>query len=288
MKRTLAIVICFILLIGIFSTSVLASSQTGYSVELDSPEYFASGRSASALEQSVDMNALREVLFNAFYQCAPTVDISSFNIGNTPENIKALKDLIFYEMPDCFHIANYSRWSTGSKITRLAPTYTVSKAEYQQMYAQMVSVKDKLLHNIKDNDQLSDVEKALLIHDRLALHCEYDFTISDDNKHNCYGALVNGSAVCQGYTEAYDYLLEAVGIEGQVCISEQLNHSWNIIYIDGVPYHVDVTWDDDAWGNGARGVVGAVGHDNFLRSSAGIYSAGHTANDFDTFPTDNT
>ena len=33
-------------------------------------------------------------------------------------------------------------------------------------------------------------------------------------------------------------------IESDLVLSDALNHAWNKVYIDGVAYHVDVTWDD--------------------------------------------
>ena len=51
---------------------------------------------------------------------------------------------------------------------------------------------------IKNNNNLSDVEKALLLHDRLAVLCEYDYNSTAD-QHNMYGVFVNQTAVCQGY-----------------------------------------------------------------------------------------
>ena len=289
MKRVIAVFLSFVLIISICPTAVFAASEVAYAVETDHQNNFEAYESIEPLQEAVDMEELKAVLFNGFYQCAQFIDISAFHIRNTTDNINALKNLIFNEMPVCFHISSYSRWSLSGEITRIEPSYTISASAYQKMYWQMVAVKDKLLQDIKGNDRLTDAEKALLIHDRLALNCEYDFH-NTDNMYNTYGALVKGTAVCQGYAEAYDYLLEEVGIESELCSSEQLNHVWNIIYIDHIPYHVDVTWDDERWDNVERGVVGMVSHENFLRSSDGIYSTSypHNANDYDTTPNDTT
>ncbi len=143
----------------------------------------------------------------------------------------------------------------------------------------------KILKGIEGNEKLSDLEKLLLIHDRLAVLCQYDYSFSN---YDAYDALVYKTSVCQGYAEAYSLLLDKVGIKNELCSSSQLNHAWNIVYLDGKPYHVDVTWDDPSWGGGKEAVLGYVRHTNFLRSTEGIIEAEHTANDFNSTPSDTT
>ena len=58
------------------------------------------------------------------------------------------------------------------------------------------------------------------------------------------GPLVNGLAVCDGYARAYQLLLGRIGIGCMFVASDEMNHSWNLVSIDGAWYHVDVTWDD--------------------------------------------
>jgi hypothetical protein len=152
-------------------------------------------------------------------------------------------------------------------------------------YAEIDEATNELLEGIKGNDALSDVEKALLIHDRLALKMEYDYSTF---KSDIYSALVKGLGICEGYTAAYKYLLNKVGIKSERCLSIDLNHAWNIVYIDEKPYHVDVTWDDVTWAKGERGIIGYVGHDNFLRSTEGMIATKHDATDYTSTPTDTT
>lgn len=61
-----------------------------------------------------------------------------------------------------------------------------------------------------------------------------------------YGALVNGSAVGEGYAMAYKALCDELGIESYVVLGEHdgKSHAWNIVYLDGYYYHVDVSMSD--------------------------------------------
>lgn len=105
------------------------------------------------------------------------------------------------------------------------------------------------------NDDMSDLEKIIALHDWLILNCTYD----EENYYNdtipsvdytAYGALVNGIAVCDGYTKAYDLLLREAGITTYRVVGEANGpkgwegHSWNIVKLNGKYYHIDATWDD--------------------------------------------
>lgn len=214
------------------------------------------------------------------------IDISEYNIPYSSSNIQQLANLIFDESPELFRIKgiSVSYYSTGSLLA-IKPTYHFSTPEeFRQHYDKFIEVSGKMITGVKDNPALSDVEKALILHDRLALNCVYNSENPDTpSAHTIYGVFCLGTAVCQGYAYAYDYLLEQVGIEAQYCSSNSLNHAWNIVYIDNTPYHVDVTWDDPT-----RDIAGRVSHENFLRSTQGIKDTGHSATDFFSFPTDTT
>lgn len=98
--------------------------------------------------------------------------------------------------------------------------------------------------------KMPDFDKQLAIHDYLIKHCRYDYETEktrdtqDETPFTAYGALVNGIAVCQGYTEAAGLLLSMAGIENHRLFSE--DHSWNLVKLGDDYYHMDVTWDSNA------------------------------------------
>ena len=123
--------------------------------------------------------------------------------------------------------------------------------------------------------EMSDLEKALVLHDYIALNTEYDYQgyLNGNLPNSVFtieGTLVEGKAVCQGYALAYQYLLNKVGIESKDVASSAMNHGWNLVKIFGRWYHVDVTWDDPVWDQ-----LGQVKHQYFLLSDAGIMGLKH-------------
>ena len=227
---------------------------------------------------------------NELFGC---IDISSFEIPYNKEMWKTLTSFIWYNSPELFRIDLMGCSVLSGNIFQLYFSENYNKEDYSVMLDEMHSSAEKLLTNIKGNENLTDVEKALLLHDRLALLCEYDYDslksgAVPESSYNAYGVLVLNDAVCKGYALAYDYLLEQVGIKSEYCSSEGLNHAWNIVYIDNIPYHVDVTWDDPVWD-----ISGRVSHKNFLRSTNGFIETEHIEDnkstiDYNSTPTDTT
>lgn len=227
------------------------------------------------------------------------IDLKKYKIPADADLYHSICEFIWYESPELFRVTGFVAELGGKNedvITGLKAYYIYEKPEdYVRDYNIAMANANKLLDGIEGNESLTDIEKALLLHDRLALFCEYDIVnLENDtlpNKvFNIYGTLGEGLAVCMGYALAYDYLLERVGIESQYCSSDKLVHAWNIVYIDNKPYHVDVTWDDTAVG---FDVSGQVFHDNFLRSTEGIKETGHKfglldRTDYITTPVDTT
>ena len=94
-------------------------------------------------------------------------------------------------------------------------------------------------------EQMSQVEIARVYAEYLCRTCEYDYS-SQRVSHTAYGALLNGLAVCEGYTAAYNIFLKLEGIN---CSTEQFpNHIWTTTTLDGIFYHIDVTWCDQIYG----------------------------------------
>lgn len=112
----------------------------------------------------------------------------------------------------------------------------------------------------------TDEEKLLALHDWLVANCAYDLSLTEletlDGSAPSFtaaGALVNGKAVCMGYARAYQMLCRAVGIETFFVVSEEMNHAWNAVMLDGDLLFIDCTYDDPIPDRGDE-----VSHDFFL------------------------
>jgi hypothetical protein len=90
---------------------------------------------------------------------------------------------------------------------------------------------------------MTDDEKVKAIHDYIVLHVAYDQTLT---KYSPYNALVEGTAVCQGYSMLTYKMLHRAGIQNYIVEGEADGepHAWNLVNLDGKWYHLDTTWDD--------------------------------------------
>lgn len=128
------------------------------------------------------------------------------------------------------------------------------------------------------DESMTDIEKALAVHDYIILNCSFDTTYS---KRSIYDCLVKRSAVCVGYALAYKEIMNRLNIECEVIISREMNHAWNYIKIDGDWYHVDVTWNDPLT-EANFDYYSRVMHDNFMLSDDGIKNTEPPHYDWDT------
>lgn len=291
-KKIFAVILAVMLIISAFPFCAFASEERLLYTKALSPRLFGSPAdmtgSVEKIESLVDTDEFREYLLGEFLSCNTNISVSAFNIP--VKDSEAVSDFIWYHMPEAFGVdkLSFAYYSMSGNIVNLVVEYSAfsdTPAEYESNFEAFTASADKMLSGIENNSSLSDTEKALLLHDRLAVYTEYDFDASERVVHTAYGAFADRLAVCQGYAMAYMYLLNRVGIKNFYCSSELLNHGWNIVEINGKTYHVDVTWDDASYGIGA-GVTGKVIHNNFLRSTEGIKTTGHDAEDFDMSPCD--
>ena len=289
MKRLLPLLFA---LFAVFfcSSSILtanAVSENGepeYIIPHQKTLYLAPQSSIDLLENHINIEEFRSYLASQFEEQNTKIDISAFNIPYTNTLASAVFDFIDDEMVEFFHVDVDCAWGfPGEYFSELEISYSLSQSEYEEKSVVWEQTVDKLLEGIKGNSSLREDQKALLLHDRIIIHCEYDYQnyLNDaipTESYTEYGVIVNGKAVCQGYAEAYQYLLGLVGIDSYICSSDKLNHAWNIVCIDGDYYYVDVTWDDPVWD-----VSGKVYHNNFL-CSYDDFENSHEATDYDRTP----
>lgn len=150
--------------------------------------------------------------------------------------------------PDVFWISNqFSYGSIGNKTTLQLYSYT-SGADCKNKIAELNTRIEEIIATVPSELKPYHLEKY--IHNTIMESCEYAQSVNstDDGweEFSSYGALVNGSAVCEGYAYSMSLLLNRVGIPAY-CVngsSQGELHMWNTVQIDGNWYHTDATWDD--------------------------------------------
>ena len=244
------------------------------SAETDASEYILQSGGSGILQDAEDGGialfsaaAAENVIVNGLKNRETEIDISSY--GLTAAQLKPIYSRIINNNPSLFYVAGAYRYyyNQAGTVVKVVPEYLEQYDEASS--ARYEAAVNEALESI--NGQMDDVEKALALHDYLVLSCAYENDGQGNyQNYNAYNALVDGEAVCQGYTLAYTELLQRAGISVSYATSDAMNHIWNLIELGDNWYHIDTTWDDPT-----PDLAGRVGHSNFLRSDEGITETGH-------------
>ena len=141
-----------------------------------------------------------------------------------------------------------------SRDTGLAVAIGLEYCTAQDVAAMQVKL-DQLVDQANTLCQ-TDLEKVFYVHEWLVQNIAYDREHLNDgvqDDHNLRGALLEGTAVCDGYAKTYALTLRKLGITGVLVTSKDIGHAWNMVELDGNWYQVDCTWDDPVDGSDQLG-----------------------------------
>ena len=153
---------------------------------------------------------------------------------------------------------------TSFSKSRVTLGYVDTSENMDTMCAELEAAVDTAIAALRaapEADELSEEDSLLLIgefdlevllHDYVcAVSTYYNADESDDVRERylastAYGALVSGKAFSDGYSLAMKLLSNEAGL---ACIivhgtADGKPHAWNIMYIDGKFYHIDVAYND--------------------------------------------
>jgi len=106
----------------------------------------------------------------------------------------------------------------------------------------------------------SDLEKERYVHDYCLNNFQYDHSFGE-HSHSILGPILNKTAVCEGIAKFVKLSLDYLGVKNLVVHGKARspiddsaleNHAWNIVFIDGCAYHLDVTFDMTIKGDVSR------------------------------------
>lgn len=164
------------------------------------------------------------------------------------DNIDAFLTFVTSVSSDIHQLSeNYALYADDNGyVTGLGMNYTRNSTVGKK---ELATLNTKVSIICKKVQSLSDYDKLIFFHDYLLRFCSY--TLDAKNPFSAYGCLIDGKAVCEGYSKAFSILCLNAGIP---CINvignaddgntENQAHMWNMVKLDGRWYHIDVTWDD--------------------------------------------
>ena len=207
-------------------------------------------------------------MYMAIAEGAESADLTDLKLRDK-DAVQIYSDIVG-SCPEFFYLANrvaYGYTTSGLRrnVTKVNFIYTMegeelerARLEYETELAYIVSLADS---------SMSDLEKALWVHDYLIASCEYD---ESQTVFDAYGLFTQRTGVCQAYSLAYAAVMRELGVETVMVSSKEMNHAWNLVKIGENWYHVDLIYDDPAPDR-----TGRVNHNNFLLDDTGIAETAH-------------
>ena len=165
-------------------------------------------------------------------------------------------------------------WNDTVCSFQLAYLDTQEELDYVDQQAQ--AIVDSL-----DLEGEDDYTKIKLIYEYICTHFVYDHSLT---KYSAYDGLTTGSMVCQGYALLTYRAMWDAGIPCRIVTgrSENQNHAWNIVLLDGQWYYLDTTWDSAveeggpmSWNFFLKGEEDFDGHIRFQAFTTDEYVAAH-------------
>lgn len=141
--------------------------------------------------------------------------------------------------PELFYMPSGYSYTVTNVNVIVSWKYSVDAASANVMMLQMKTKANQILAAAGSKNTF---DKIKYIHDQLILGGTYG---SSSNAHNAYGILIEGKGVCESYAEAFQYICQLADIPVMVVRGNAGgSHEWNMVYLDGEWYCMDVTWDD--------------------------------------------
>ena len=150
--------------------------------------------------------------------------------------------------PEVFWLKSYYEYENYDYETGIWLTYTMSGDKLVTAKKEFNTAVDTISKSVPYG---TECEREEYIHNYIINNCDYDEEAAESeevqgNENDAYGVFVDGKAVCEGYSKAFQILCNKADID---CIQlmgivDSDNHVWNCVKIGGDWYQIDVTWDD--------------------------------------------
>ena len=164
------------------------------------------------------------------------------------------KDLsnVFFELrldhPEIFWASGFKyKYYPDSPNLILIPEYLFDKGKIREHQKAMGARVEKLARPAM---KLTELEKERYIHDFICEHVHYD-KLKKPYSHEIIGPLGQGVGVCEGIAKSVKILCDTLGIWCMIALCGnnpekgiKYRHTWNIVRIGGIYYHLDATFDN--------------------------------------------
>lgn len=183
-----------------------------------------------------------ESLYKGFTSHANTITC----FGCTVTRVKEIYHMLKYDIPELFFVKTILLKCFLNDIQcTVIPEYRFGEQDSINI---IIALNNKYRKFIAKTKSLPDIEKEQAIHDLIVSRVKYK-DVDAPYSHEAPGVLLYNIGVCDGISKAFKFLADRVGLNSIFALGvsnshENANgHAWNIVEINNVFYHIDVTFD---------------------------------------------
>ncbi len=169
---------------------------------------------------------------------------------NDTDLVEKIHAYVCADNPELFWVNGYrvQPYEVAGKTVQIkySGLYTMNRGQRKNYQIAIQKVADSWLKEIAQCE--GEYDKVKKAYDLIILNTEYEVTATESQ--NIVSVFLNGKSVCQGYAEAFQYLLKHSGIQSILISGTAYNgtetqpHAWNLVCIGGNYYQFDVTWGE--------------------------------------------
>ena len=171
--------------------------------------------------------------------------------GITPEQVGTVFEKLKRDIPMLYYVEkiSYQYNMLFRNDVTIIPVYRFHQGQIEATNEAIYNRIKPIIAKAKKQPTQWMQEKT--IHDYLCNNVRYDKEFKDSS-YEFVGPLLYGRGVCEGISRATKLMFDMIGIKSLVVHGSSKNsldnmhdnsHAWNIVFIDEIPYHLDVTFD---------------------------------------------
>ncbi len=168
---------------------------------------------------------------------------TTFKTKVSTSKIKKLVQYVIYDNPEFFWVeCDFKYTHKNGKVISVTMTFNSTASNLKKNKQKFEKAVKPILQEA--SKAKTTIEKVKIVHDYLTRTISYN--TSANLSQSAYSAIVNKSSVCAGYSKAFMYIMNQLGIRAAYVTGSASGeaHAWNLVYINKKWYNMDVTWDD--------------------------------------------
>lgn len=196
------------------------------------------------------LDETQQTIYQEILQALNNMDEDVLISSTDVEQVIRIHQYVCQDNPELFWVKGYKivPYEMAGKTVKVkySGIYTMTKGEKENYQIAMEQKTNQWLAEIAGCQ--GDYEKVKKAYELIILNTSYD-TKAEESQ-NVLSVFLNGSSVCQGYAEAFQYLCKHAGIQnilvtGQADNSQGMQpHAWNMVKMDNSFYQFDITWGE--------------------------------------------